>query len=80
MLAFYLHPISASEVLEEGTMLDSQKSFGYDGFDPMFLKVAANIIAAPITYLFNLSIYLSVFPSDWKSSMIFPLSKVAYKQ
>uniref|UniRef100_A0A3Q4A9I4 SH3 domain-containing protein n=1 Tax=Mola mola TaxID=94237 RepID=A0A3Q4A9I4_MOLML len=74
-VGFSLHYVSASEVLEEITKLDSNKSAGYDGFDPMFLKVAANIIAAPITYLFNLSICLSVFPSDWKSAMIFPLFK-----
>ena len=55
--------------------LDSNKSAGSDGLDPMFLKVAAHIIAAPISNLFNLSIRLSVFPSDWKSAMILPLFK-----
>lgn len=43
---------------------------------PMFLKVAANIIAAPYRYSLNTSICKSIFPSDLKATMIFTM-KVA---
>lgn len=51
------------------------KSAGCDGLDPMFLKAAAHIIAAPISGLFNLTLQFSIFPSDWKSAMVFSLFK-----
>lgn len=73
--SFSLQPVMVSEVLDELIKLDPNKSAGSDGLDPVFLKAAAHIIAAPITSLFNLSFQLSVFPLDWKSAMILPLFK-----
>uniref|UniRef100_A0A3B1JMQ8 Reverse transcriptase domain-containing protein n=1 Tax=Astyanax mexicanus TaxID=7994 RepID=A0A3B1JMQ8_ASTMX len=72
---FSFKSISVSEVLEELTKLNPNKSAGYDGLDPMFLKASAHVIAAPITKIFNLSLHLSAFPLDWKSALIFPLFK-----
>lgn len=37
----------------------------------MFLKAALHVIAAPISRLFDPSLLLSAFPSDWKSAMVF---------
>ena len=72
---FSFRPITTSEVLENLTKLDSNKSAGSDGLDPMFLKAAAPVIAVPITRLFNMSLELSTFPLDWKSALVFPLFK-----
>ena len=55
--------------------MDPNKSAGFDGLDPKFLKAAAHLIADPNSSLFNLSIHLSTLPSDWKSALIFPLFK-----
>ncbi|XDV45360.1 hypothetical protein PO909_013474, partial [Leuciscus waleckii] len=72
---FSFMPLSTSEVQDELTKLNINKFAGLDGLDPMFLKAAARIIAAPVTRLFNMSLQLSEFPIDWKSAIIFPLFK-----
>ncbi|XP_073700649.1 uncharacterized protein [Garra rufa] len=72
---FSFMPLSTSEVQDELTKLNTNKSAGLDGLDPMFLKAASRIIAAPITRLFNMSLQLSEFPIDRKSAIIFPLFK-----
>ena len=60
---------------KELSSLDPKKSAGSDGLDPMFLKAAAPLIAAPVATLFNLSLQHSSFPADWKAAMVFPLFK-----
>ena len=72
---FSFMPLSTSEVQDELSKLNTNKSAGLDGLDPMFLKAASRIIAAPVTRLFNMSLQLSEFPIDWKSAIIFPLFK-----
>lgn len=72
---FSFTPLSTLEVQDEVTKLNTNKSAGLDGPDPISLKAAAGIIAAPITRLFNMSLQFSEFPSDWKSAIIFPLFK-----
>ena len=72
---FSFRPITTSEVLENLTKLDCNKSAGSDGLDPMFLKAAAPVIAVPISRIFNLSLEMSFFPLDWKSALVFPLFK-----
>ena len=72
---FSFKPFSFSEVRDELSWLDPNKSAGFDGLDPTFFKSAAHLIADPISRLFNLSIHLSTFPSDWISALIFPLFK-----
>lgn len=72
---FYFKYLSISEVQDELTRLVPNKSAGFDGLDPTFLKASAHIIAAPITRIFNLSLQLSVFPLVWKLAMIFPSFK-----
>ena len=73
--SFSFRPITAAEVLEHLSSLDPSKSAGSDGINPMFLKAAAPVIADPISQLFNLSLDLSFFPSDWKSALVLPLFK-----
>lgn len=48
-------PISVSEVRKALLGLDCKKSAGPDQIEPYFLKTAANLIADPISSIFNLS-------------------------
>ncbi|CDR00733.1 unnamed protein product [Oncorhynchus mykiss] len=43
--------------------------------DPLFLEISAEIVATPITSLFNLSFISSEIPKDWKASVVIPLFK-----
>lgn len=47
--------VQIADVLRELQHLDPFKSSGLDNLDPSFLKLSAEIIATPITSLFNLS-------------------------
>ena len=49
---------------------------GIDEIPAWFLRVAAPIIALPVSYLFNLSISTSTIPQQWKQANIIPIPKV----
>ena len=73
--SFYFEPVLASEVSRALTGLDTKKSAGPDKLDPIFLKVAANYIAEPLTHIFNLSLSTNTLPKVWKSAFVLPLLK-----
>ena len=67
--------VTESELLKELLKLDPKKPSGADGLDPFFFKVAAPIIAKPISDFFNLSLLSEEVPSAWKAATVPPLSK-----
>ena len=58
--------------------LDNLKSTssGPDGLPSWFLRLAAPCIAKPITFLFNMSLFSGIVPSQWKSSVITTIPKI----
>uniref|UniRef100_A0A8C7RB61 Reverse transcriptase domain-containing protein n=1 Tax=Oncorhynchus mykiss TaxID=8022 RepID=A0A8C7RB61_ONCMY len=72
---FSFSQIHSAEVLKELQNLDPYKSAGLDNLDPFFLKLSAEIVATPITSLFNLSFVSSEIPKDWKAAAVIPLFK-----
>ena len=40
-----------------------------------FLKTGADILAAPLTHIFNLSLHTAIIPRSWKSATVTPLHK-----
>lgn len=56
-------------------LLDSKKSVGPDSLDPYFLKLAADLIAEPLTSNFNLSLSTNKLPKVWISAFVLPLLK-----
>ncbi|CDQ97557.1 unnamed protein product [Oncorhynchus mykiss] len=73
---FSFSQIQSADVLKELQNLDPFKSAGLDNLDPFFLKLSAEIVATPITSLFNLSFVSSEIPKDWKAAAVIPLFKV----
>ena len=72
---FTFAPILTSQVHKALMSLDVKKSSGPDKIEPFFFKVAAGLIAEPITSILNLSLYAGELPSSWKSAMVLPLLK-----
>ncbi|KAK6298641.1 hypothetical protein J4Q44_G00316960, partial [Coregonus suidteri] len=72
---FSFTQIQTADVLKALQNLDPYKSAGLDNLDPFFLKLAAEIVATPITSLFNLSFITSEIPRDWKAAAVIPLFK-----
>lgn len=55
--------------------MNPNKPAGPDQLDPYFLKLVADFIAEPLTYIFNLSLLNNEIPAIWKSAYGFPLLK-----
>lgn len=55
--------------------LAPEKPPGPDLIEPYFLKIAADCVAQPLTYLFNLTLESNTIPKIWKSAFVCPLLK-----
>ena len=51
------------------------KSSGLKDIHTRFLKAGADILAAPLTYIFNLSLHSAIKPRSWKCATVTPLHK-----
>ena len=51
------------------------KSSGLKDIHTRFLKTGADVLAAPLTYIFNLSLHTAIIPRPWKSATVTPLHK-----
>ena len=71
--------INESVVLDNMRSLKSSFSAGPDDIPSFLLKTFCDSLYVPVTYLFNLSFNLGVFPKLWKSSYIVPLHKTGSK-
>uniref|UniRef100_A0A3Q3IMY9 Reverse transcriptase domain-containing protein n=1 Tax=Monopterus albus TaxID=43700 RepID=A0A3Q3IMY9_MONAL len=72
---FSFTSVPISEVHSALSNLDTRKAAGPDGLDPFFLKLAADYIAEPLSYVFNLSLSSNEIPVIWKSAFVLPLLK-----
>lgn len=72
---FFISPLSINKVHKALQELDTKKSAGPDNLDPFFLKLAADFIAEPLSYIFNLTIVENDIPKVWKSAHVTPLLK-----
>ncbi len=62
-------------VQKQLTGLATNKATGLDGVGPKLLKMAAPVIAEPITRILNLSITTVIFPNIWKTAKVTPYTK-----
>ena len=67
---------NAEDVLHFLERLKTDKSGGSDGILPVFLKMAASAVAAPLSHIFNLSFEDGIFPSIWKIADVCPVPKL----
>ena len=70
-----LQHITVSKVRKLLSSLSSSKSLAVDELDNYSVKVAAEVIAAPLHHIITLSILQQKFPSSWKLAKILPLHK-----
>ncbi|KAL1446370.1 hypothetical protein WDU94_006570 [Cyamophila willieti] len=67
--------LSFSEVSGALSSLPDKFSSGPDHVPPYILKKCAAVLARPLSDLFNFSLSSGVYPSQWKSSFVFPIHK-----
>ena len=66
-------------MLRELKSLKINKGAGLDNIPLRLLKVAANIIAPSLTYIFNLSLTKGIFPQDLNIAKVTPIFKSGAK-
>ena len=76
---FEFSEISVDYVLKELQSIDCSKSIGIDGMHPKLLKIASEIIAKPLTAIFNKSLNSSDIPIELMTSKITPIHKGSSK-
>ena len=72
--------LSPQDVEKELSKLDVNKGPGPDGIPPRILRILADFLAAPLAYIFNLSLSTGEVPSDWKRAVICPIFKKGDKE
>ena len=74
-LEFTLHPVNESQIFRLLNNLSISKSTGCDKIPAKILKYSASVISPSLTNLFNSSIGMGIFPSEWKIARVVPLQK-----
>ena len=72
---FSFTKISVDFVKKELSSLKIKKSSGLKNIHTRFLKTGADVLAEPLTYIYNLSLRTSIVPTAWKSATVTPLHK-----
>jgi len=78
--SIYLHPSNPIEVFEVIQILKSNKSSDADDISPYFVRLAANIIADPISVLINHAFELGIIPDALKIAKLLPVFKSGSQQ
>ena len=73
--SFRFMPIPVENVLKTLRQLNISKGSGLDKIPAKMLRIAADIIAPSLTYIFNLPISTGVFVDDWKDARVIPIYK-----
>ncbi|KAK3106293.1 hypothetical protein FSP39_017122 [Pinctada imbricata] len=71
--------ISIDEIIDQIKILDPKKAVGPDEFSHPLLKNVCNEIATPLSIIFNKSLQLGKFPSQWKHAYVLPIFKKGEK-
>ena len=72
---FNFNEINADTITKYINDLNANKSAGYDGLKPYFVKVSKTVISSSICEIFNKCIRCDSFPSQMKLSEISPIFK-----
>ena len=76
---FTFQTVTVDNVRDLLLKTDSKKATGFDKIPCKILKLAANIIAPSLTHIFNQSIAVSIFPTEWKLAQEPPIFKKGKK-
>ena len=74
-LHFSFSPVSEPEVRKAIKNLKPKKSSGLDFIPPTIIKLAVDVIAAPLTWIINASLLSGEFLSCWKTAKVSPVYK-----
>ena len=67
---FLFSEISEEEIIGVISMFKTSKGSGPDSIPNFFMKIAVSVIARPLAFLFNSSLFQGVFPDYWKHARV----------
>ena len=73
--SFHFTYIPVENVLTTLRYLKVSKSTGTDKIPAKMLRIAADVIASSLTFIFNLSLSTGIFVDDWKNARVTPIHK-----
>ena len=71
----FLSSVTPVEIVEIAKSFQSNKAVGYDKIPMSIIKQFINILAEPLSHIFNLSFTSGIFPDDMKIARVIPLFK-----
>ena len=71
----YLYPTSPQEIIKLINKLKLNKACGYDDISSFILKIAAQVLALPLSIMINHCITLGTFPTRLKLAKVIPVYK-----
>lgn len=67
--------VSYSDIIKSSKKLKCSFSAGPDGIPTCVLSKCIHSLLAPLRHIYNLSLHSGTFPTQWKSSFMFPVHK-----
>ena len=72
---FTIRDITVAETRKALKELKPRKATGLDGIPSRLLKDAANVLAGPLTEIFNMTVGQGKVPKEWKKAKVIPVHK-----
>jgi hypothetical protein len=76
---FKFQAVSVAKVNKFLRSLTACKSTGTDKIPAKIIRIAAPVIADPLTKIFNTAIFNETVPFEWKIAIVIPLHKKVYE-
>ena len=73
--SFHFSHVTENKISELINSLDTGKSTGYDNIPSKLVKIAGDHLSRPFSYMINLSLSKSIFPTQLKRAEVSPLYK-----
>ena len=73
--SFKVEEINGMHIRDAVSKIETLERFGTDNISSYFLKLALPFINKSLVYIFNTSMQIGVFPSQWKTARVTPIFK-----
>ena len=73
--SFKVEEINGMHIRDAISKIETLERFGTDNISSYFLKLALPFINKSLVYIFNTSMQIGVFPSQWKTARVTPIFK-----
>ena len=72
---FHFSEISEGGIISVISTFRTSKGSGQDSIPNFFMKIVIHVIAKPLAFLFNSSLFQGVFPDNWKHARVSSIFK-----